>query len=382
MSNSASPASLADDFERFKRELPRDFPAHVRDAYRINLAARYLGEPLPHPIGKGSGQLSLNVGQLETDAEAGLAFVVLKTVIAQDEAGAQSMAAWAIHESKMKVERRGAGWTVTWKGRGWDRSFEDYVALVRAGWDLTRDGRLLTVPSVKYHLPRLDEPFRDAEYAFTTRALAKAWGESPLLLEKDFSPTLAGDQLSDEKAQILRWLREVPERIRAYGDVRLSMKLMNARFDDDFQVEMIKAASSAGALVVFNRLFDSTARVAYGGPELSDRNLRVLARLTPGASPGIPERSGTGNIHSGRMIVEYALRGCSSTQLHTFFQLPLEEYPATDGSRTQRALHALIFEPRDGLIAVMLEREAAGVLDRRGGELHFLDLLPDAYRPR
>ncbi len=382
MSNSASPASLADDFERFKRELPRDFPAHVRDAYRINLAARYLGEPLPHPIGKGSGQLSLNVGQLEIDAEAGLAFVVLKTVIAQDEAGAQSMAAWAIHESKMKVERRAAGWTVTWKGRGWDRSFDDYLALVRAGWDLTRDGRLLTVPSVKYHLPRLAEPFRDAEYAFTTRALAKAWGESPLLLEKDFSPTLAGDQLSDEKAQILRWLREVPERIRAYGDVRLSMKLMNARFDDDFQVEMMKAASSADALVVFNRLFDSTARVAYGGPELSDRNLRVLARLTPGASPGIPELSGTGDIHSGRMIVDYALHGCSSAQLHTFFQLPLEEYPATDGSRTQRALHALIFDPRDGLIAVMLEREAAGVLDRRGGELHFLDLLPDAYRPR
>jgi len=82
------------------------------------------------------------------------------------------------------------------------------------------------------------------------------------------------------------------------------------------------------------------------------------------------------------MIVEYALRGCSSVQLHTFFQLPLEEYPATDGSRTQRALHALIFDPRDGLIAVMLEREAAGLLDRRGGELHFLDLLPDAYRPR
>ncbi len=376
MSNSGSLASLTRDFERFKRELPRDFPAHVRDSYRINLAAHYLGRPLPHPIGKGSGQLSLNSAQLETDADAGLAFAVLKTVIAQDAAGSQSMAAWAIHESKMKVERRGAGWTVTWKGRGWDRSFEEYLALVRTGWDLTRDGQLLTVPSVKYHLPRLDEPFRDAEYAFTTDALAKAWGESPLLLEKDFSPTLAGDQLSDQKAQILRWLREVPQRIRAHGDVRLSMKLMNARFDDDFQVEMVKAAGGADALVVFNRIFDPEQGVAYGGPELSDRNLRVLARLTPGASPGIPELSGTGDIHSGRMIVEYALRGCSSVQLHTFFQLPLEEYPATDGSRTQRALHALVFDPRDGLIAVMLEREAAGTLARRGGELHFLDLVP------
>ncbi len=382
MSNSGSLASLAKDFERFKRELPRDFPSHVRDVHRINLAARYLDEPIPHPIGKGSGQLSVNVGQLETDAEAGLAFAVLKTVIAQDAAGSQSMAAWAIHESKMKVERRGDGWTVTWKGRGWDRSFEDYLALVRAGWDLTQAGELLTVPSVKYHLPRLDEPFRDNEYAFTTRALAKAWGESPLLLEKDFSPTLAGDPLADEKQQILRWLREVPQRIRAHADVRLAMKLMNARFDDDFQVEMTKAASSADALVVFNRLFDSAAGVAYGGPELSDRNLRVLGSLTPGASPGMPELSGTGNIHSGRTIVAYASRGCSSVQLHTFFQLPLDAYPATDGSRTQRALHALIFDPRDGLLAVMLEREAAGVLSRRDGELHFLDLLPDAHRPR
>jgi len=376
MSSSGSRASLSNDFERFKRALPRDFPDHVREAYRINLSAHYLGQTIPHPIGKGSGQLSLNAGQLETDADAGLAFVVLKTVIAQDAAGDQSMAAWAVHESKMKVERRGESWTVTWKGRGWDRSFDDYLALVRAGRDFTRAGRLLAVPSVKYHLPRLDEPFRDGEYQFTTRALAEAWGEAPLLLEKDFSPTLAGDELSDEKAQILRWLREVPGRIRAHAPVKLAMKLMNARFDDDFQREMLDAASDADALTVFNRLYDVEHGVAYGGQELSDRNLRVLDSLTPGGSPGIPELSGTGNVSSGRMIVEYATRGCSSVQLHTFFQLPLEEYPATDGSRTQRALHFLVFDPLDGLLAVMLEREAAGKIQRRNGELHFLDLLP------
>ena len=384
MRNSGSLVSLARDFERFKRELPRDFPSHIRETYRVDLSAHYLGQPLPHPIGKGSGQLSLNSGQLETDAEAGLAFAVLKTVIAQDAAGAQSMAAWAIHETKMRVERRGAGWTVTWKGRGWDRSFEDYLALVRAGRDLMRGGRMVAVPSVKYHLPRLDEPFRDAEYAHTTRALAEAWGAAPLLMEKDFSPTLAGDQLSDEKAQILRWLREVPQRIRAHAPVTLAMKLMNARFDDDFQRDMMDAASSADALVVFNRLFDSGAGVAYGGPELSERNLRVLDSYRPLPSFTVPYRqlSGTGNITSGRMIVAYALRGCSSVQLHTFFQLPLEEYAATGGSRTQRALHALVFDQRDGLLAVMLEREAAGTLARRGGELHFLDLVPDAYRAR
>src|SRR3954465_13262273 len=160
---------LARDFERFKRELPRDFPDYVRDAYRIDLAARYLGHPLPHPIGKASGQLSLNLEQVDTDRTAGLAFVVLKTVIAEDPAGSRSMGAWAIHETRMKVERRQSasgrpGWTVTWKGRGWDRSFDDYLALVRAAGDLSRAGEIVVVPSVKYHLPRLEEPFREAEY--------------------------------------------------------------------------------------------------------------------------------------------------------------------------------------------------------------------------
>jgi hypothetical protein len=74
------------------------------------------------------------------------------------------------------------------------------------------------------------------------------------------------------------------------------------------------------------------------------------------------------------MILEYARLGCESVQLHTFFQLPLSEYPATEGSRSQRALHALIFHPSDGLIAGMLEFESKGILERRGGELRFLDV--------
>ena len=375
------------DFERFKRELPGDFSDHVRETYGIDLTARYLGATIPHPIGKGSGQLSLNENQLADDARAGLAFVVLKTLIAEDEAGGQSMAAWAIHETKMQVERRHAaggraGWTVTWKGRGWDRSLEDYLALVRAGRDLTRAGRLLVVPSVKYHLPRLEEPFRDGEYRYTTRLLADAWGDDapPLLVEKDFSPTLAGDSLAGDRDQIMRWLREVPGRIRAASpiSVRVAVKLMNACFDDAFQLEMIDACRDADMLVCFNRLFDADRSVAYGGWDLSDRNLRVLDAVAPGVRPGL---CGTGNICSGRMIVEYARRGCESVQLHTFFQLPLSEYAATHGSRTQRALHALLFDPRDGLVAALLALAAAGHLERRDGALHFLDLAAGAHHP-
>ena len=376
-------ARLERDFERFKRNLPPDFPDHVQDAFHVDLTARYLGCSVPHPIGKGSGQLSLNAGQLEDDSAAGLAFVVLKTVIAQDETGAQSMAAWAVHETRMTVERRRAGdgregWTVSWKGRGWDRSFEEYLALERAGRDIAAAGGMIVVPSVKYHLPRLGEPFRDAEYEYTTRRLAEAWGDPPLLLEIDFSPTLAGDPLADDRVQILRWLREVPARVRAARavPVRLAVKLMNARFDDAFQLAMMDACAGADALVCFNRLFDAERGIAYGGWDLSERNLRVLG--VQGAPRSRTRLTGSGNITSGRMVLEYARRGCESVQLHTFFQLPLSEYTATEGSRTQRALHALVFDPQDGLIAGMLELEAAGRLERRGGLLRFLDLLPHA----
>ena len=155
------------------------------------------------------------------------------------------------------------------------------------------------------------------------------------------------------------------------------MKLMNARFDDGFQRDMMAAAHGADALVCFNRLFDVERGLAYGGWDLSERNLRVLG--TPGSRPG--SVCGTGNVCSGGVLLEYARRGCECVQLHTFFQLPLEAYPATDGSRTARALHALYFHPQDGVIAGLLALEAAGRLPRHNGELRFLDLCDDAHRP-
>jgi hypothetical protein len=374
-------ARLERDFERFRGELPHDLAAHVREAYRIDLTGRYLGFTLPHPIGKGSGQLSLNQEQLETDRAAGLAFVVLKTVIAQDAAGTRGMDAWAIHETRMRVEKLHSasgldGWTVTWKGRGWDRSFDDYLELVRAAGDMTRSGGMVAVPSAKYHLPRTDEEFRESEYNHTTERLAAAWGADFLPLEKDFSPTLAGDALADERDRILRWLREVPELVRRGAGrvpVRIALKLMNARHGEPFQLEMVKAAAGADALVCFNRLWSEARGVAYGGYDLSDRNLRALEAVKSSRLPR-PSLSGTGNVSSGRMILEYAKLGCESVQVHTFFQLPLSEYPATAGSRTQRALHALVFHPVSGLIAGLLDLGQSGQLHRRNGELRFLDV--------
>jgi hypothetical protein len=291
------------------------------------------------------------------------------------------MGAWAIHETAMTVERLTSssgreGWTVTWKGRGWDRSFADYVAFYRQALEIGAAAGVTVAASVKYDLPAADREFRVAEYDHTTRRLAQVGGAGTII-EKDFSPTLAGDARARARVAIMRWLREVPALIRRHADVTLGLKLMNALFDDDFQVEMVHTAAASGAdlLVCFNRLFDPERKVAYGGWDLSERNLRVLDRVRPGL-----EVSATGNICSGRMMVEYARRGATSGQLHTFFQLPAEQYAARLPSRVASALHTLLYHPADGLVAVLLDLADAGALAPRGGLLHFLDIA-DGARP-
>jgi hypothetical protein len=202
----------------------------------------------------------------------------------------------------------------------------------------------------------------------------KAGPGGAMLLEKDFSPTLAGDDRARQGETILRWLASVPRLVEqtAPGQTRLGIKLMNALFDDAFQVDMVGAAMQArpAFLVAFNRLFDPVRQVAYGGFDLSDRNLRVLDAV------GAMDLSfcATGNICSGRMMVEYALRGAESGQLHTFFQLPLSEYTATGGSRTARALHTLMLHPEEGLVVWLWHLNQTGELPERDGAVHFSDL--------
>src|SRR5262245_40199594 len=366
------------DHERFAAGgLPADLDGYLREAYGLDMSASYAGRPIRNPWGKASGQLSLNRSQLEEAATAGLGFVVLKTVIAQDAAGGQSMAAWAIKESRMVAEpitslRTGErGWTITWRGRGWWQSFDDYLALVRDGVTLAREHRMPVIPSVKYHLPATaEEEWRAAEYTNTTNALLEAWrgagGALPMPLEKDFSPTLAGSDRAAHRATVLSWLRSVPALIRAAGpgQVTLGLKLFNSLDDDEFQLALLREVHEgvrpdfliyANRLFDPDRVFDGTRGVAYGGPDLSDRNLRLLTRLRErqafGSLSSEPlEISGTGDISSGRIAAEYVLRGCTSLQIHTLFQLPTEEYAMRTGFKVQRALHRLYFDPENGFI--------------------------------
>ncbi len=364
-----------EDYRKFADiGMPTDWAGDIGDRYGIDLTSEYAGIPIRNPFGKASGQLSMTYGQVEDDIRGGLGFVVLKTLIAEDQTGVQAMSPWSVREAKMVVEpitsQRGeVGWTVSWKGRGWWRSFDDYVELVADSTRSARGTGILIVPSIKYHLPADEaEEWRVGEYRHTTPRVLVAWREgsdtsTPMPLEKDFSPTLAGSEKSRDQTRILNWLRDVPRLIHESvpaDSVRVGLKLMNTLYEDEFQRRMVRevnqAESEADFFIYGNRLFDPDRifeghrGIAFGGPDLSDRNLRVMSTVS---EPCRLPWSATGNITSGRMALEYALCGASSFQMHTVFQLPGTEYAMQQGSRTERTLHKLVYHPTDGLLVWM-----------------------------
>ncbi len=381
---------LQSDFERPRP--PRPLEPYVLETFGIDLSTFYGGVRIKNPFGKASGQLSMTCPQVGKDAQAGLGFVVLKTVIAQDDSGAQSMREWAVPETRMHLEHiRGRsgeeGWTVTWTGRGWSGMFESYLQLFDESLALVRPSNMLVVPSVKYHLPTPQENcWKEAEYSFTTRSLLDIWsrhhGAAALMpIEKDFSPTLAGSSRAALEVKILEWLRTVPRLIRCATPDRtcVGLKVFNALFGDPFQLQMLETLHSlvpgqdqSDFLIYANRLFDPSRSfegktgVAYGGPDLSDRNLAVLENFLfhhsraqsqfqePAVPPLLPF-SATGDIHSGRIAAEYLLRGASSFQMHTLFQLSDAEFMMKIGSKAEKALHLLLFHPQEGFLAWILD---------------------------
>ncbi len=107
---------------------------------------------------------------------------------------------------------------------------------------------------------------------------------------------------------------------------------------------------------------------------ISECSPRLRAAQDAGEIERSPlEISATGDIRSGRIAVEYALRGCTSFQIHTLFQLPASEFAMRVGSRLQRALHRLYFDPRDGFLTWIVHAARRLALDR-GGIIRFLDI--------
>lgn len=359
------------DYEKVNYDVA-NLEEYILKRYKLDIAGKYGSLKTKNPFGKASGQLSSTLKQVETDIKDGLGFVVLKTVISQDDSDKSEMEEWKVFAPKMVVEEIESeqgemGYTVTWKGRGWDKSFDDYLKLVEESYKISKEYNVPVIPSVQYHLPEEDENFKESEYEYTTKKLEEVWRKSntkmPFIIEQDFSATLASMENSEEK--VIRWVKEVPKLINKYvgtNDFLLGMKLFNPPLGDEFQVRMLKELSelktTVHSITAFNRLFDLEKEfegkkgIAYGGYDLSDRNLRVLGKFDNVKEASI---SATGNINSGKMMIEYALRGATSGQMHTYFQLPNENYNLKNGSKTRKAMHELIFNPKNGLVPVMLD---------------------------
>jgi hypothetical protein len=89
------------DYDRLARgHWPHPIEEYLAAEYALDVSTDYAGLPLRNPWGKASGQLSMTGAQVAEDVTAGLGFVVLKTVIAQDSAANQSMQEWAIRECR------------------------------------------------------------------------------------------------------------------------------------------------------------------------------------------------------------------------------------------------------------------------------------------
>jgi len=386
-------ARLEKDYRTVGDQGSIDLPRLAFSEYGVDLAARLGSLEISHPFGKGSGQLSLQAEQVAADVRAGLAFTVLKTVIAESPGGASRMSAWEVPVSRMVTEeivsRSGRkGWTVSWVGRGWHRGLDEYASFLSASLRAAVGSGLRVVPSAKFHLPGApDEPYDTAEYEHTLAVLSRAWreggGEGPLVLEKDFSPTLAGSELARERERIVAWIDAVPELVRRHAPlgVLLGLKLMNAVGPDAMQTEMLHRAAAVDPpldfVTCFNRLFDPDREIdgrrgiAYGGHDLSDRNLRALGLFA--MEGGRASLSATGNISSGRLMAEYALRGATSGQIHTFFQLPRSAY-VSRLPRSRAALHELILHPGEGLIAAMAHVRRRVLGSPEESIIRFLDL--------
>ena len=242
---------VGEDHERFARDgLPRDLELYLRETYHLDMTASYAGMLLRNPWGKASGQLSLNVAQLEEAAADGLGFVVLKTVIAQDASGRQAMGAWAIKESKMVAEPiesplTGArGWTITWRGRGWWQTFAEFLALVKQGVALARAHAMPVIPRSSTTFPARARPTGARKNTgYTTgeppaglggrrRESAHAAGEGLLAHARGLRPCRAAghrDRLAASRARS-RSARRHPARCC------LGLKLFNALDDDAFQL--------------------------------------------------------------------------------------------------------------------------------------------------
>ncbi len=369
------------DYELYATdELPAAWEDFVREEYGLDVAGRFAGMPVRNPFGLAGGPLCRNILQVREASEAGLGFATLIAARARDAAGATMVQDWRGLESEMDLEECDGGCSLTWIECGWYDNLDVYAEFLRTSLEVGGRRRMLVVPSVRVSVNARGQASPD-EVHHTVRLLQEVWHgvhpDQPLPLEVEVVPEVRGLSLAHKKKALLHACGAAVGFIKAASEhpryVCVGLKLGAAAFDAAFQARVVEAALGGAEKPRFLVLFDRLRRferrrggrhaVSYGGVELSQRNLATLDRLDRPV-----EFSALGDICTGRKMVEYALRGATSGQMHTIFQLPMSSYRRQTGTRIERGLHELVFHPHHGLVSTMLH------VKTRTGITRFLDL--------
>ncbi|OFX17396.1 MAG: hypothetical protein A2Z18_06130 [Armatimonadetes bacterium RBG_16_58_9] len=348
-------------FERFAREsVPEDLSGIIAQEIGVELKASYLDIPLKNPILVAPGQLTLTADQVRHIKRAGFAGCVIKSVVGEGPDGCCSMAAQRkkptyIRSFYDRNDADGERPIIHWDGRCDARPLDEYVNFALDVGKSCVDDQFAAVASILCHLPLPGEDFREDEWAHTTRAIYDA-GYSHI--EIDFCPFLSGDDYTKDQRNVLRWYRTCPGLVKSVTqDVRVMPKLLNLEWGADFQFAMAEAAVEGGAdgLVVGNRMFKPEYGSGHGGPELRRRNLAQISRIREHL-PGI-RISATGGVYSGRDAFEYMEAGADNVQMLSYIMGKVgRPFTKTSGNKFDKVLHKIILDPRDGLVASMLNK--------------------------
>lgn len=378
----------ADELKRLKRdfaiyatdELPAAWEEYVREEYGLEVEGRIAGMPIRNPFGRAGGPLCRNVLQVREASEAGLGFATLIAAGARDAAGAATVQDWRGLESELGWEAANGSRSLTWLECGWYDNLEVYGEFLRTALEVAARRRMPVLPAIRLGVNARGEA-SPAEARHTVRLLQEIWHgahpDQPLPLEVEARPDTRGLSLARKRRAWLRAYETTTALLKAVSEhpryLRIGLKLGASAFDAAFQAQTLErvldGARAPAFLVLFERLRRFERRlggrraISRGGAELSRRNLAALDLF------GRPiEFSALGDIVTGKQMVEYALRGATSGQMHTIFALPEASYRRQMGTRCERALHELAFHPEHGLVAAMLHVRA------RTGLSRFLDL--------
>jgi hypothetical protein len=336
---------------------PENLDELVKEELGISIGATYGRYRLKNPIIIAPGQITRLTAQIIEIKKAGYSGCVLKSAVGEDEKGRCSMSSFRAPTGYTKSvydpsDNEKKYPIIHWDGRLDTRTLPDYLQFAKESYRLA-EKRFLLIASILCYLPPPYKDFEKEEWVYTTKKLFDAGYKA---FEIDFCPQLSDESELIEKENILRWYRTIPSFIKSVSpEISVFPKLMNMDYGLDFQIEMGSESIKGGAdgLVIGNRIFKKEFGCAHGGKELKERNLLQIKEIKK-LFPDI-HISGTGGIYTGKDILDYLEAGAENIQILSLLMGRTSMEFTKKGTKFEKVLHKLLFDPLDGLLASMIK---------------------------